>query len=195
MTRPDIVYDVLWAPGVQPSQGLPLRREWRVTDPKSQSGEGTLDSPKIYLPSQQKRRTQRAIDHTKRIVSEVAKKIQCTHIWVRGYGHSFTTKFTGHGIKTVAWDDDHITVAYGNSDSTVLWEGHLYIKRFTDKTKAPKELVDPKVLGRVNPELHVVGGKIPYANLPADYPHTFNLQPGRLTVRILPPPYYHTIPE
>ncbi|XXH01505.1 mitogen-activated protein kinase kinase kinase [Hypoxylon texense] len=194
MPKPAFVYNVLWAPGVKHGSGRDLPANWKVVDPKRIEGQGTPDNPKIYYVFNQNLYEPKVVRHTKRIVSAVAKTLECTHIWVRGFAHEFTKSVSKSGVKVVKHDHDHITVGYGKKDSTVLWEGHLYVKRFADGSNAPKELTDPKDLPLPNPWLHAPG-KLPYDNLPKDYPHTFCLAPNRMYVTILPPPHYHTSPK
>ncbi|KAI0381451.1 hypothetical protein F5Y04DRAFT_280981 [Hypomontagnella monticulosa] len=194
---PVTVFDVLRTEGMEPGDGRKLPSEWFVSDASRTFGSGTRSDPKVYWVCKVKDKTAKQIRRTTQVVVDDAKKVGCTHAWIRAASHPFKSQMSRTGARVFETCQPHITVAFGRSDSHILWEGHIWVKEMADKSSAPQRALLPSEVeeARGNPQLWA-SGSYPYHKLPANYPYSFKLRPfDKLVVYKLPYPDFHTAPQ
>ncbi|KAI0116237.1 hypothetical protein F4776DRAFT_673713 [Hypoxylon sp. NC0597] len=195
--RPRKVYNVLRVEGMPPGQGRRIPPNFSGTPADRTTGSGTLSDPYVTWVHDLSDAGQRVIRRCTEIVREEAIKLQMTYAWVRSINHSLQTGRSTSGVPVLRPAQSHITVCFGTSASTLLWEGHIWTKNMADKSGAPQRILYPSEVREAggNPKLWA-SGPYPYSFLPDGYPYPFKLNfQDRMVVYKLPPTEYHTEPQ
>ncbi|KAK7942720.1 uncharacterized protein PG986_011833 [Apiospora aurea] len=140
-----------WNIGMPLPAGGPLR--YKPTGKIVRVGSGQLADPVATWVSDLPRGGIGPKAATEDIVQRVAVKVGATHAWIRSVVHNYGYEYDKFGNRIPVYNengaftgwkfvrkDNHITVAFGTSETHVVVHGHIYVT--ADATGTPTGLMD-----------------------------------------------------